>query len=91
MTPRTQTFRRGRYSIDILDGPLLGVCETPDKSRRLYLMIPNDDTEKALATIIHEAMHAEGVPDRLIDGHRDSAEHVARLLWRLGWRKGGRA
>ena len=87
MKVRTQTFRCGRYTIDILPGPLAGICEKPDKAKALYMLIPNDNTERDLCTIIHEAMHAEGVPDRLLDGDRDSASAIAKLLWRLGWRR----
>jgi len=88
MKVRTHTFRAGRYKIDELDGPLEGVCELPDESENLYIMFPGASTCKALCTAIHEMMHAEGVPPKLLDTpDDDSAERIGRLLWRLGWRR----
>ena len=51
------------------------------------LRIPLDgDDEVSLDTCIHECLHASA---RLLDEDfvTDCATDIARLLWRLGWRK----
>lgn len=42
-------------------------------------------TLKSLNTAIHEALHAEGVPNRFV--HEGTPDRIARFLWRLGWRR----
>ena len=50
------------------------------------LCIPiHGDTREDLDTIIHEALHA--CTELNEDAVEESAESIARLLWRLGWRK----
>lgn len=84
----THTFRRGKYRIGLIDAPLRGMCEVPDHTDQLYMYIPAGNTTSDLAVTIHEAMHAEGIPDRYLDQDGDdSAERIARLLVRLGWEK----
>jgi len=84
---KTHTFANGKYTIEQLDGPLDGMCEVPEDANTLYMMIQKGNTRNALHTALHEAMHAEGLPDKYIDGERDMTENVARFLWRLGWRR----
>ena len=84
---KSQTFARGHYKIEWVDAPLAGMCEIPDPSPNLYMVLPSGNTCKDMATCLHEVAHAEGVPDRWLDGGRDVTEAQARLLWRDGWRK----
>ena len=84
---RTHTFKLGKYSIQQLDAKLDGFCDLPDASDTLYMMIQAGGNLNALHTAIHEAMHAEGLPKRYLDGERDLTAEVARFLWRLGWRR----
>ena len=83
---KTHKFKLGKYYIDFLDN-LEGYCEVPSEVNDLNMLILGDKTIRALVSAIHEAMHAEGIPDKYLDGDRDSAEHIARFLWRLGWRR----
>jgi len=83
---KTHTFRLGKYYIDFLDN-LDGYCKVPSEKDTLNMLILKGGRRKALTSAIHESMHTEGVPDRFLDGDRDSAEHIARFLWRLGYRK----
>ena len=78
---RSATFKMGRYVIEELDGPIEGMCEVPGGP--LYMMIPKPTSAKKLAVILHEAGHAEGIPDKYLDGDRDCMEPIARLVWRL--------
>ena len=82
---KTHTFKLGRYHIDILDSVLYGSCDQPDNYYTLRMQIPNDNTLISLQTIVHECLHAEGVPTPKV--HEDMGERIATLLWRLGWRK----
>jgi len=84
---RTHTFKNGKYTIEHLDSKLDGLTELPEDSDTLYMMIQDGGNLNALHTAIHEAMHAEGLPKRYLDGERDLTAEVARFLWRLGWRR----
>ena len=81
---RTQTFKLGKY--EILQGEVDGWCDDP-RDDGLQMLIPDGDDFNALWTAVHEAMHAEDIPRPMLDGDRDASYHVARFLWRLGWRK----
>lgn len=87
---KTAKFKTGTYKIDLLDGPVFGFCEDPQQTATLHMAIPNGGTKRDLATCVHEMMHAEGIPDRYLDEERDAAIYIARLLWRMGWRKTAR-
>ena len=89
MMVKSQTFALGRYRIDWVDGPIDGLCDMPRKPDEMWLTIPAGNTEKDLATCLHEVAHAEGLPDKYLDGDVDITEAQARLLWRAGWRKEG--
>ena len=86
---KTHTFRLGRYVISQEDAPLLGLCDIPDNYSTLRIIIQDGNDYQALSTALHEALHAEGIPDKYLhdeEGYSDT-ERVARFLWRLGWRK----
>ena len=82
---KTHSFRLGHYHID--EDRCEGFCDVPTKSHRLYMHILRGRGIRSLISALHEAMHAEGVPSTLLDNGRDSAEHIAKFLWRLGWRR----
>ena len=88
MAVKTHSFRLGKYHFDWLDTMLEGMCELPDDCTKLYMMIPEENTCKALCTCIHEMMHAEGIPNKYLDGeYADAAERIGKCLWRIGWRR----
>lgn len=78
----THTFNGVRYDIKI--GEFDGWADTTNG----YSIIVNGDlnTQKALITLIHEAMHAGNWDKHEETIERSSAE-IGRLLWRLGYRK----
>lgn len=83
---KTHTFALGKYRID--EAHIDGLCDIPGDERLGMTIMPGGSL-KALQTAIHEASHAEGIPDRFLDADRDFSEHVGRFLWRLGWRRVG--
>lgn len=86
-TVKTHTFKLGKYHIELLDSKLDGMCDLPDDYENLHMLIQRGNTQNDLHTAIHEAMHAEGLPMKYLDGERDLTKEVARFLWRLGWRR----
>jgi hypothetical protein len=84
---RTHSFKNGKYAIEEIDGLLRGVCEIPDDGELLYIIVPEENTQRSLQTVIHEALHANGLPSKYLDEEHDVAEAVGRFLWRLGWRR----
>jgi hypothetical protein len=78
---RTHTFKLGRYII--WQDNVLGWCDKPDKSHKLYMILQPGNTQQALATSIHEMSHAQGIPNKYLDDGYDFTEEIARLLWRL--------
>jgi hypothetical protein len=80
------TFRGQRWRLVGLQGAprdRLAGCN----HRRRILQIPIDgDTRHELDAIIHEAIHA-CLPDTSESAVNSSATDIARLLWRLGWRR----
>ena len=84
---RTNQFKLGKYYIDLLENSMDGLCDVPSQGQNLHMHILNNNTKRSLASTIHEAMHGEGIPDKYLDGDRDSAEQIANFLWRLGWRR----
>jgi len=86
MAIKTQTFKLGKYKLDLTDTELAvhGFCDIPGDP--LSLCVPRVNTMSALATVLHEAAHVEGVPTKYLDKGRDFTEHQAKLAWRMGWR-----
>jgi hypothetical protein len=82
---RTHSFKLGRYFID--EDRCEGFCDVPTKYHQLHMHILKGKGIRSLISALHEAMHAEGVPATFLDNGRDSAEHIAKFLWRLGWRR----
>ena len=68
------------------NGPLLGLCESPDSKRKKILINSSLRDETELRILLHESAHAglwhldESVVDEL-------STDLARMLWNLGYRK----
>ena len=79
---RTHTFNGVKY--DILIGKFDGWADTTDG----YSIVINSDldTQKALITLVHEAMHACSW-DKHEETIERSSKEIGRLLWRLGYRR----
>ena len=82
---KTHTFKLGKYII--WDMHISGFCDEPKDDGKMYMLIEPGNSREALATAIHEAMHAQGIPAKYVDGEEDLSENIARFLWRLGWRR----
>ena len=90
------TFRLGKYKI-IFEKRIDGYTVYPDEvingkgvvydweSSEKEIWITETKGLSQLDTTIHEAMHAETIPEELI--HTGSATRIAKFLWRLGYRK----
>ena len=83
---RTHTFRGHRWRVKDntnLDRDSLALCDHDAKT----LWIPLDgDTLAELDWIVHESLHA-CFPDLSEDAVDECASDIARLAWRLNWRK----
>ena len=82
---KTHSFKLGKYHISEGDG-WVGSCDCPDNYSTLRMQVLRGKTAKALACQLHEAMHAEGCPDKFL--HRDDGDpcdNIARFLVRMGW------
>ena len=64
----------------------VGECANPNNTNRIMKIPVNGSTKTNLATILHEAGHAclWDLDEIAID---ETAESIAGLLWKLGWRK----
>lgn len=87
---KTHKFSRGVYAINFL--AVHGECLEPDdpgKPSRREIWIQEGLTPKqTLETILHEALHAEiGSDHRQEDMIHRAGKNIARLLWRLGYRR----
>jgi len=82
---RSHQFRTGVHDVGYTENGLDGYCEIPHT--RPEICILSGKTQKALHIALHEAMHAEGIPDKFLDEEWDSSKALAKFLWRLGWRK----
>jgi len=83
---RAHIFRGTRWRLGrVKQRGELGGCEGPHVPGREIDIPADGDTENELSTIIHEALHAclWDIDEEAID---TTADDIARLLWRLGWR-----
>jgi hypothetical protein len=77
---------RGKYyrlKFAKLERPLLGLC---DWDKRTITICDQLDGELELDTIVHELLHA-CQPDLAEDTVEQTATDVARVLFRLGYRR----
>lgn len=71
----------------VKDVPALrGKCEHPQMKEKTIAFPINGDTLGELTVIIHECIHA-GLWDLAEEAVDDMAYDVARVLWRLKWRR----
>ena len=82
---KTATFNGRKYDFE-LTGALDGCCDQySDRGRSIMIMVkPYTRTE--LETIIHESLHA-GNWVASEENVAQAAEDIARLCWRLGYRR----
>ena len=88
MLLRTATFLGKRWSLRwIKPYRAEGICEAPDvRGKQLY--VPQEGgTQADLETILHEGLHACGWDILSEEWVTCAARDIARLAWRLGWRK----
>ena len=81
---RTHTFRHGKYRVEFTKSGIFGCCDIPGDDD-LRILILEGGSFNALKTAIHEAMHAEDVPEWMVED--DTPERIATFLWRMGWRR----
>lgn len=85
-TVKNHSFNGIRYKIEDqtkLDVGDLGECDYDKKTIRIPV---EGDTLDELDCIIHESIHA-CIPTLAEDPVETSATSIAKLLWKLGWRK----
>lgn len=65
-----------------------GICSPPDQPNRSITIESGHSPLRELELVIHESIHATCFP---LDEEfvTESAADIARILWRLGWRKQG--
>lgn len=95
MTVRTHKFNGVKYYIGV-DEPYVGWCDrpnTPDPKEYPAIRLPNGlaygNSRKAkedLWVLIHECLHAEDW-DKSEERVDQVAGDIAKLLWRLGYRR----
>ena len=86
---KTHTFRTGKYIVERVNR-IDGITDTPDPKGHVdrYICAVTCGGVRELDNWLHEALHAEGIPDKYLhkkDGTSDT-ERIARFLWRLGYR-----
>jgi len=82
---KTATFNGVNFDVEICE-PLDGTCDYPRSSKPAIRTMTPYRTCLELETIIHESLHAENwaVTEEVTTR---SAHEIARLLWRLGYRR----
>lgn len=83
---KSHTFRSKRWNIIESPSELGGECGAPHIKGREMIIPINGDSKNDLDTIIHESLHA-CLWDLGEESVQESAEDIARIIWRLGWRK----
>ena len=93
------TFKLGKYKI-LFEKRIDGFTMYPDeiidgkpicydwKSSEKEIWITENKGFAELNTTVHEAMHAEGIPQEHI--HNGEPDRIAKFLWRLGYKKNTR-
>jgi hypothetical protein len=85
MVVRTATLNGTSYDLD-LTGPLDGLMHDPRTSRPYITVCRSLDTKVGLESLIHECLHA-CFPTVGEDKITQTGNEMARLLWRLGYRR----
>jgi len=78
--------RRWNLRFAHLKPPELGKCDSPNKKGKEIVIDSRLSGELELDTIIHECRHAASWPisEEFIE---EEASDLARILWRLGYRR----
>lgn len=91
MTVKTATLNGIKFTICELT-EIGGICDLEGQE----LTILRGNTELALGSVLEEGMHGMGIPDRYlhkpdkqvkIGQSASKVDDLARLVWRLGWRR----
>ena len=84
---KTATFRNKRYTVVMKKetAEAMGCCDAPNSPDK-QIVIPKGTRLIDLDTSIHEALHA-CLWDLDEEAVEETAEDIARFLWRLGYRK----
>lgn len=75
------------YDLDFADIDDLGLCDHPKAlGKRIRIRHKHGSDLDELDTTIHECLHASAwwLDEEYVS---QFAEDIARILWRLGWRK----
>ncbi len=83
---KTHTFAGVLYDVDV-EQPFSGICDFPRSGKQPALRVSADiNTRKGLESLLHECLHAEcwAKTEEVVDR---ASYDIARLLWRLGFRK----
>ena len=84
---RSHTFRGKRWRIKYRRmKEYSGSCDPPTEPEKVIMVHPQLEGLDELDTWIHEALHAT-VWDLDEEAVNESARDIARLLWRLGYRR----
>lgn len=86
MAPKSHSFLGKRYRIVETPSCLGGECDAPEtKQREIAIPIHGEDIYD-LEVCIHESLHAcfWWMSESFV---RRASHDIARLLWRLDWRK----
>ena len=85
---KTHTFKLGTYKISLC-GSISGVTDIPDDDSGPEMLLVDGDTLDSLDNIFHEGCHAQGIPSKYLHDANgcSTTKPIARLVWRLGWRK----
>ena len=84
---KSHTFRGHRWTFGRKSGKgNLGHCDAPHVRRRVMDIPLDGDTSEELRIILHEGLHA-ALWDLDEEAVHETSSDLARLLWRLGWRK----
>jgi len=79
---KTHTFRHGKYRIEYCSR-IYGCTDVPGDEDLTMLLVDGKDYA-AFSTALHEAMHADGIPDEFMhtaEGESDT-ERLSRFMWR---------
>jgi hypothetical protein len=65
----------------------VGDCDPPDKPNKVIRVLKGQEHQEELRALIHECLHACGwwADEEWVDL---TSTDIAKVLWRLGWRKG---
>ena len=85
--PEIQNFKQLRLTdLGLEKGKAHGICEAPHVPGKAMDIPVHGGTQEDLCTIPHEGLHA-CLWDLDEEAVHETSCALARLLWRLGWRK----